>query len=386
MYCVGHQPRRQRSARLTLVLSGLLLMAGCQPQEEVRVYRVPKENSDQAPAHPHAGSWPRLTWKTPSGWVEQPGGSVRLVRFVVAGPEGQKADVAVLPLTATALEHGQIVNMVRDQIELGPLSADQLARQAQKVPIGGTEGELFDMTSTNLLIDGRFRARVLMAAVQREDTLWMFKMSGPEDLVASQRTNFLEFLSSVQFQAPPQPSADTPAAGPERPGQAASAVGSAATGSGRTPSSGQPQQGGSSPQWEVPQGWQEQPPGPLVLARYLVSDPDGKAEVTVSAFPGDTGGLLANLNRWRGQIGLEPVQAAEADNLVERLDVAAGQVSLVDMTGTDPRSGRATRLIGAVLARGSQTWFFKLRGDAPVVGRQRAAFLKFIQSARLPDA
>jgi hypothetical protein len=41
----------------------------------------------------------------------------------------------------------------------------------------------------------------------------------------------------------------------------------------------------------------------------MVSDPDGKAEVTVSAFPGDTGGLLANLNRWRGQIGLEPVQA-----------------------------------------------------------------------------
>lgn len=364
----------------TLSLPVWLLLAGCR-QEEVRVYRVPKDKPAQATVHTHA-TRSRLSWKTPAGWTEQPGGNVRLVRFEVQGPAGQKADVAVLPLAGTAVAHGQIVNMVRDQIELGPLSEDQLARLAQTVRIGPAEGELFDMTSTNALIEGRFPTRVLMAATRHDDTLWLFKMSGPDELVVAQRSAFLEFLSSVQF----QPNAGSEAATPPAASGTSHSAGPSPTVAAAQADSTQARPTPALPQWDVPTGWQAQPPGPLVLARYVVTEADGRAEVTVSAFPGDSGGLLANVNRWRGQIGLEPVQAADAEKLVERFDGPSGQVSLVDMTGTDRATGQPTRLLGAMLPRGGQTWFFKLRGDGPVVDRQRPVFLKFVQSARLPDA
>ena len=41
----------------------------------------------------------------------------------------------------------------------------------------------------------------------------------------------------------------------------------------------------------------------MVLASYNISAKEGSPTVTVSMFPGDVGGVLANVNRWRGQLG-----------------------------------------------------------------------------------
>ena len=49
-------------------------------------------------------------------------------------------------------------------------------------------------------------------------------------------------------------------------------------------------------------------------ARYAtlaITGADGaKGELAVTHFPGDVGGDLANVNRWRQQIGLEPIDEA----------------------------------------------------------------------------
>ena len=43
------------------------------------------------------------------------------------------------------------------------------------------------------------------------------------------------------------------------------------------------------------------------LASHKVSDEDGnEIDFSITSFPGDVGGLLANVNRWLGQIGLPP--------------------------------------------------------------------------------
>ena len=40
---------------------------------------------------------------------------------------------------------------------------------------------------------------------------------------------------------------------------------------------------------------------------------EGKtASVNISFFPGDVGGTFANVNRWRAQMGLPPVDARQA--------------------------------------------------------------------------
>ena len=140
------------------------------------------------------------------------------------------------------------------------------------------------------------------------------------------------------------------------------------------------------PQWDVPGGWQEQPPTQMVLAKFLVAGDAGKkAEITVSSFPGDTGGLLANVNRWRGQIGLEGVGEAELAKLVTSLDASGGKATLVDMTGTSKATGKQVRLLGVIVPRGGSTWFYKMLGDESVAEREKAAFIKFVQTVRYPN-
>ena len=40
----------------------------------------------------------------------------------------------------------------------------------------------------------------------------------------------------------------------------------------------------------------------MVASAYNVEDTAGQAEVTISKFPGDVGGMIANVQRWRGQL------------------------------------------------------------------------------------
>jgi hypothetical protein len=54
----------------------------------------------------------------------------------------------------------------------------------------------------------------------------------------------------------------------------------------------------------------------------------------------------------------------------------------VDFAGTSPQSGQKARLVGAILRQPNQTWFYKLMGDEQVVGREREAFVKFVQTVR----
>ncbi len=61
-------------------------------------------------------------------------------------------------------------------------------------------------------------------------------------------------------------------------------------------------------------------------------------------------------------------------------------MQIVDFAGTDSKTGKPARLVGAIVPQNGQTWFYKLMGDEPVVSQQKDAFIKFIQSAKYPDA
>ncbi|MES1194548.1 MAG: hypothetical protein ABUL65_01550, partial [Opitutus sp.] len=60
--------------------------------------------------------------------------------------------------------------------------------------------------------------------------------------------------------------------------------------------------------WTAPADWTAKAPGAMRKGSFTVKGADGsEADLSITAFPGDTGGLLANLNRWRGQISLPPL-------------------------------------------------------------------------------
>jgi hypothetical protein len=139
--------------------------------------------------------------------------------------------------------------------------------------------------------------------------------------------------------------------------------------------------GSDSLAWSAPAGWVAKAPGAMRKGSFTVKGADGaEADLSITAFPGDTGGLLANLNRWRGQIALPPLAEGELDAAVQHFDGTGLHFDVVDFNGN--AKGAPTRIVGAVLSRPGETWFFKLMGPDALVAAEKPAFLDFLRSVK----
>ena len=126
--------------------------------------------------------------------------------------------------------------------------------------------------------------------------------------------------------------------------------------------------------FKEPEGWAKAPPKIFSLATFTVGTGDKQAEITVSAAGGD---LLANVNRWRGQIGLAPVdqdQLAKQLAKIETLGTSGDYVQLV---------GESKTIFGVVATAGGTQYFIKLTGDPATAQAQRANFESFVKSLQL---
>ena len=375
-------------------LMPLLLAAGCQ-RDSIKVYRVAKDqnpppsqsapalptdspNPSLPPGHPDISSappaampavaesaGPQLTWKTPGGWTEVPPSEMRVASFKVSGPDGKQADVSVVPLPGMPGSDEANVNRWRGQVGLSPVSPEELKTAETNVEAAGQPAQLYDLAGQN---SGE-PARILGVIQHRADAVWFFKMTGDANLVEQQKPAFVAFLKSVKFNAAPAQT-ELP---PEHPPIGDMGMGMSA------PAASGPISHDGQPNWQVPAGWQEVPAGQFLIAKFtLAGDGATTTTVNVSMSSGDGGGLAANVNRWRGQLGLPPV----ADVLTTPIDVTNGKAQLVDMSGTNARTGQPTRLIGVVVPQSGQTWFYKLMGDAKAVESQKDAFTKFVQGVK----
>ncbi|MGD0744294.1 MAG: hypothetical protein ABSA45_03980, partial [Verrucomicrobiota bacterium] len=114
--------------------------------------------------------------------------------------------------------------------------------------------------------------------------------------------------------------------------------------------------------WKTPDGWTEVPPGQMRVASFKVTGADGKlADVSVIPLPGLAGSDDANVNRWRGQVGLSPVLPDELKKSAEAVEAAGQPAQLYDIAGD------AQRILGVIQHRDDMAWFFKMTGDAGLV-------------------
>lgn len=131
--------------------------------------------------------------------------------------------------------------------------------------------------------------------------------------------------------------------------------------------------------YKVPEGWTELPASGIRKANLKVSDENGTAELTVTVFPGDVGGRLANINRWRGQVGLDPVTAEDLAAFTESYTISQhrGLYTRIE-GGTDS-------ILGGLLPFHGNTWFFKLQGNNSTVFAAEAGFKAFLDTVALQD-
>jgi hypothetical protein len=138
--------------------------------------------------------------------------------------------------------------------------------------------------------------------------------------------------------------------------------------------------------WTRPDAWSEQPLSEMRLGSFKVDGPDkSSADVSITAFPGDAGGLVSNINRWRGQLELPPMGEQELQKTIQRTEIQGGPVYFVDLqsTGNSPKS---SRILGAVLERPDRTWFVKMTGPPALLENQRQKFFDFVNSFRFDSA
>jgi hypothetical protein len=300
---------------------------------------------------------------------------MRIASFRVKGADNKIADVGVFPLPGLAGGDLGNVNRWRSQVGLEAITEEEMKKQAQPVEMAGSRADLYEMAGEATSGD---KTRILGAILRNEGVAWFFKMTGDDALVAQSKTAFIELLKSMSFaqQQPDLPPSHPPVDGAGIPVVRAPEAGS----DGHVHES-------NKPQWQVPPGWAETPGGQFLVAKFNISgEGSAQAAINVSMSAGDGGGWVSNVNRWRQQVGLGVLAEPEIAKQTTTLDSEGGKANIVEMGGTDPKTSQKTKVIGVMVPRPGQAWFYKLMGSDALVDREKAAFLKFVQSAHYPHA
>jgi len=136
--------------------------------------------------------------------------------------------------------------------------------------------------------------------------------------------------------------------------------------------------------WTAPAEWQAKALTTMRRGSFTIrGEGDATADLSIIAFPGAAGGLVQNLNRWRGQVGLATLDDAQLTAQTSVVKTAAGlEFTIADLAaeGNGPRQ----RLLGAIASYGGETWFFKLLGPDALVAQTKPAFLAFLQTVKAP--
>jgi hypothetical protein len=129
---------------------------------------------------------------------------------------------------------------------------------------------------------------------------------------------------------------------------------------------------------QIPEGWKAGQAGQFQSAVFDIVDGDQKASVTVSAAGGD---LAANINRWRGQVGLADASAAEIIQQAQRIQIDGHEATHVELIGPGS-AARGKTILGVIVEAQGKQWFIKLTGDTELAAAEKPRFEEFLKSIK----
>lgn len=309
-----------------------------------------------------APATPAYDWVLPEGWKETRGDGMRLGSFDVAGHPEIDASLVVLSGAAGGVPAN--VNRWRGQMGLDPAPEAEI-EALPKLEVLSGEALFVSLDGTYSGMGGESHEGWRMLGVVARDggSSVFLKMVGPVDAVEDARPAFLDLAASLRRSEP------TAGAAPGIP-------------------DGHPAVGGADApgalSFDVPEGWTK---GGEKSMRLVTLHPAGRedTECYVVGLSGDGGGVAANVNRWRGQMGQAPLSGAEIEAL-PKIDMLGQKAVLVEIEGTytgmgDTRQAGAG-FLGAILILPGQSLFVKMTGPAEVVAAERERFLEFCGSLK----
>jgi hypothetical protein len=138
------------------------------------------------------------------------------------------------------------------------------------------------------------KVRLLAGIFRHQDKTWFFKFMGPAADVKEHQAEYDRFIHSVRIS----------------------------------------DQEGKPLSWSLPDGWtHEAGKNPLRFATFRFGSKERPLELTVTSLDGEAGSLMANLNRWRGQIGLKPIAEENIKKIARAENINGVDAILVEMSG-----------------------------------------------------
>lgn len=297
-------------------------------------------------------------YELPAGWVEREKTQFRLLHFSLEDTPEAECFLSVLPGEAGgAVEN---INRWRAQLGQGPLTPEETAALPQ-IPLLGTTAAFVEADGTYTGMGDQPAAegyRLYGAILQTGGNSIFVKMTGPAEALENQRDAFKQFCASLDIKTEAPRGGELAAAGP-------------------APSPATPPFS-----WTAPESWRQTPDRPMRLVTFTAG-PNGEAECFVTVLSNTGGGIAANINRWRGQMGLEPLPEMAIAELPV-VETLGEQGVLLEAKGTYTGMGESREpgwmMLGLALVHEGQGIFVKMTGPEGVVAQERDNFIAFCKS------
>lgn len=130
-------------------------------------------------------------------------------------------------------------------------------------------------------------------------------------------------------------------------------------------------------EWETPDTWVIADNDQFSKIAWEVGPKGDSARITLSDLP-IAAGLVPQLTRWRGQVGIEQGSKDDPMTDTESIKLTGGTGTFVNFKGEE------ASILGLLLPQGNKLWIFKLRGNNEIAEQQQEPFRKFCESVKVP--
>lgn len=126
---------------------------------------------------------------------------------------------------------------------------------------------------------------------------------------------------------------------------------------------------------ELPEGWTESAGSGMRVVSYSIEG----TSIDFYLISLSMGDIPSNVNRWRGQIGLDTATAEEIAGEVETFEVSGHAVSYIELYNPDNEMG----IIAAIIDLAPRYWYFTAKGTSAELKEHAGAIRGFLESIEL---
>lgn len=297
----------------------------------------------------------KMTWHLQPTWTQEEGTGMRLATIhIPAEPKPLELTVTQLAWRGTTDDFLNNINRWRGQMQLPPIDAKQLAKETKEIKAGEISITLVDLK-------GHFQSGMTPP----------FGGGAP----------IVDGAAPTQRAGDLTPDANAKSLPPGHPPIAPTADNAELARTEVVQS--------NAPRFTLPATWKELPAEGMRKAAFSVADGDKQALVTVIEFPASAGPMIAdpleNVNRWRREVGLAPVDKNGLATVTESINVggqdATYMAAIPDAAKrAESQVDRAT--VAAMVPHSGRIWFIKMIGSPDLVAAEQEHFKEFLKSVR----